>query len=132
MRVIYNIVLVAVHVVGIVFLTAISTSRFIFWATWTKYNELTFIIWASLVYILHYSLLWHGYKKKLIEIRASCALQIIERILFIPQFVFLILSYIKSFILGPIPKVIPLSFSIPLLIIFMVYLITRNVINNYL
>lgn len=64
MHVIYNIALAVEHIIGTVLLTAICASRFIFWVTWTKENEIFFMVCAIVVFVLHYLFVWFGYKKK--------------------------------------------------------------------
>lgn len=90
MRILYNILLALLHIVGFVIFAANCMARWVWGVSWTLSNEIDLILCGAVTYGLHYILLFIGHKKGFIKQRVIRMLQIIEFILFLPQIVFLL------------------------------------------
>ena len=97
MRVLYNAVLAILHYIGSFLFAAICFSRFAFAPTWSREEEISFILCGLFVFGIHYLLLWIGNKKCLISRRVVRGLQIWELIIFLPQFAVILFVFILSF-----------------------------------
>lgn len=81
MRIIYNSVLVLQHTVGMLVISAIYFSKLVFLYDWHWQDDLHAGIWAVGIFVLHYALVFIGYKKDFITLPCLKIVQIIELVL---------------------------------------------------
>ena len=129
---IYNITLFVIHVLGTLLFASICTGRLIFWTVWTTLNEVGFIICGVLVLVVHYVLLWIGYKKRLIKWNILRGLQILEFVLVAPQMIYIIFASMLTVLSFPLISISSAYSVIPIIIADIIFLVARKLSNNYL
>ena len=64
MKKFYKSIMIILHCVGLVFISAVSFSRVCFYATWPPKDDIILWLMVIIVFFSHYSLLLLGYKLK--------------------------------------------------------------------
>lgn len=126
MRVLYNILLSLLHIVGFVILAALCMARWVWGASWTLANELDLILYGAIVYGLHYILLFIGHKKGFTERKVIRMLQVVEFVLFLPQIVFLFGFTISKIIHFSFPVMEATKEVLPTFVTFLVIFAIRK------
>jgi len=128
----YNILLGLLHTLGLLYLYGLNSARFIFFYDWHTSDDVWLIIITVLVFLLHYSLLFFGYKKNLLTNKVIVFLRYGEYVLIVLQAVLLGVMCLPGLFFAiiestPIADVLSLNAVLPLLIIHTITVLFRKI-----
>ena len=125
MKKFYNIMLVILHCIGLIFTSAFSLSRFVFYPSWPPQDD--FVLWTLIIAVLliHYGLLFLGYKLRFLSANILHALKKVEIVHAYGQLALIVLLFIICWFR------VPFVASYPIFVVPVAALILRILTNKF-